>query len=64
MRLLITGAAGMLGRDLLAAAERAGHDTVALARADLDVTDGAAARSAVVDAYPDVVLNCAAWTGV
>jgi len=37
MRLLVTGAAGMLGTDVVAAA--AGHDVVALARADLDITD-------------------------
>ena len=33
MRLLVTGAAGMLGRDVVAAAESAGHDVIALARA-------------------------------
>jgi dTDP-4-dehydrorhamnose reductase len=64
MRLLITGAAGMLGRDVVAAAIRAGHDPIALARRDLDVADPAAVRSAVADARPDAVVNCAAWTDV
>src|SRR3954463_7287183 len=45
MRLLVTGAAGMLGRDVAAAAESAGHDVIALARADLDITDAAAVRA-------------------
>jgi dTDP-4-dehydrorhamnose reductase len=62
MRLLVTGAAGMLGTDLVAAA--AGHDVIALARADLDVTDPAAVAAAVDGARPDVVVNCAAWTDV
>jgi dTDP-4-dehydrorhamnose reductase len=55
MRLLVTGAAGMLGRDVVAAANNAGHDVVAVSRADLDITDAAAARAAVLDARPDAV---------
>jgi dTDP-4-dehydrorhamnose reductase len=64
MRLLVTGAAGMLGRDVVAAAGDAGHEVVALARADLDITDADAVRSAVLAARPDAVINCAAWTDV
>ena len=64
MRLLITGAAGMLGTDLAAAAERAGHEVVALARADLDILDAAAVRAAVTGSRPDAVVNCAAHTDV
>src|SRR3954467_10287901 len=64
MRLLVTGAAGMLGRDVVAAAESAGHDVIALARADLDITDADAVRAAVADARPDAVVNCAGWTDV
>jgi dTDP-4-dehydrorhamnose reductase len=63
-RYLITGARGMLGRDVqaaLAAALGEGHVT-ALGRADLDITDAAACREAV--AGHDVVLNCAAYTAV
>ena len=62
MRLLVTGAAGMLGTDVVAAGS--GHDVVALARADLDVTDAEAVRAAVRDSRPDAVINCAAWTDV
>ncbi len=36
----------MLGRDVVAAAGDAGHEAVALARADLDITDAAAVRAA------------------
>ena len=61
MRLLVTGAAGMLGRDVVAAA---GGEVVALARADLDITDAAAVRAAVRDARPDAIVNCAGWTDV
>lgn len=64
MRLLVTGAEGMLGRDVASAAAAAGYDLTALARADLDITDAAAVATAVKTAGPDVVLNCAAWTDV
>jgi dTDP-4-dehydrorhamnose reductase len=64
MRLVITGAAGMLGQDLAAAAKDAGHDVVAFAHADLDIAGRAAADEAVRGAGPDVVFNCAAWTDV
>ena len=64
MRLLVTGAAGMLGHDVVAAATRAGHDTIALARRDLDITDPGAVRAAMAAHAPDAVVNCAAWTDV
>jgi dTDP-4-dehydrorhamnose reductase len=64
MRLLVTGAAGMLGRAVVAAAEGAAHDVTALTRRDLDITDPDAVRAAVADARPDAVINCAAWTDV
>ena len=64
MRLLVTGAAGMLGLDVVAAAERAGHDVVALARRDLDIADPGAVRAAVARHRPRAVVNCAAWTDV
>ena len=54
----------MLGRDVVAAAESAGHDVIALARADLDITDADAVHAAIADARPDAVINCAAWTDV
>ena len=64
MRLLVTGAAGMLGQDVIAAAERAGHAVVGLGRAELDICDAAAVAGAVRAAAPDAVVNCAAWTDV
>jgi dTDP-4-dehydrorhamnose reductase len=64
MRLLVTGAAGMLGHDLTAAAARAGHEVTPLSRRELDVRDAAAVHAAVAAARPDAVINCAAWTDV
>jgi dTDP-4-dehydrorhamnose reductase len=64
MKLLVTGAAGMLGRDVMLAAGNAGHDVVGFGRAELDVADAAAVEKKVDLERPDVVINCAAWTDV
>jgi dTDP-4-dehydrorhamnose reductase len=64
MRILITGAGGMLGQDVHKAAVAAGHEPIALARADLDITDADAVTRAVAQARPGAVINCAAWTKV
>lgn len=64
MRILITGAAGMLGSDVRAAALAAGHEPLALSRSALDITDASAVDAAVADRRPDAVINCAAWTDV
>ena len=64
MRILITGAAGMLGLDVQRAAEQEGYETVPLTRSQLDVTDPATVAGAVGGADADVVINCAAWTNV
>ncbi len=64
MRILITGGGGMLGLDVQRAAEEAGHEPIALTRAQLDITDRAAVMDAVAGAGVDAVVNCAAWTDV
>ncbi|MEV7524698.1 dTDP-4-dehydrorhamnose reductase [Streptomyces sp. NPDC091371] len=61
-RWLVTGAAGMLGRDVLAVLGEEGIEAVGLGRTDLDITDRAAVRAAVEGVA--VVVNCAAWTDV
>ncbi|MEV6473120.1 dTDP-4-dehydrorhamnose reductase [Streptomyces sp. NPDC051657] len=63
-RWLITGASGMLGRELTPLLARRGATVTALVRGDLDITDGAAVRSALAHHRPTVVVNCAAWTAV
>jgi dTDP-4-dehydrorhamnose reductase len=64
MKLLVTGAAGMLGRDVVLAAGNAGHDVVGFGRTELDVTDAAALERKFEAERPDVAINCAAWTDV
>ncbi|MDX1420980.1 MAG: dTDP-4-dehydrorhamnose reductase [Rubricoccaceae bacterium] len=62
MKLLVTGAGGMLGRALAEEAE--GVELVALDRAGLDVTDAEAVRRAVGQHAPAAVVNAAAYTAV
>ncbi|GGN33443.1 dTDP-4-dehydrorhamnose reductase [Actinoplanes campanulatus] len=63
LRWLITGAGGMLGRDLQTVLAETGETAVVAAtRADLDITDPVEVRDAVAGA--DIVLNAAAWTNV
>ncbi len=64
MKLLVAGAAGMLGRDVMLAAGNAGHDVVGFGRAELDITDPPALEKKFDLERPDVVINCAAWTDV
>jgi dTDP-4-dehydrorhamnose reductase len=59
VKLVVTGAGGMLGREVVRAA--AEHEVLALAHAELDITDEEAVTAAVKDC---VVINCAGFTDV
>jgi dTDP-4-dehydrorhamnose reductase len=63
MRVLILGAGGMLGHDLLATAPQ-DLDLFPFARGSLDITDTRAVAAAVADARPKVIINAAAYTAV
>jgi dTDP-4-dehydrorhamnose reductase len=64
MKLLVTGAQGMLGHDVRRVGERAGHELILVDLPELDITD----ERAVVGFYererPEATINCAAWTDV
>ncbi|MEO6318736.1 MAG: dTDP-4-dehydrorhamnose reductase [Acidimicrobiales bacterium] len=64
MRILITGAAGQLGTDLVRHCTDAGDEVVACGRAELDLTDRDSIYAAVTSVGPDVVVNSGAWTAV
>ncbi|MEJ7656024.1 MAG: dTDP-4-dehydrorhamnose reductase [Thermoleophilaceae bacterium] len=64
MKVLVTGAAGMLGQEVVRAGEAAGHEVIGLRRGELDVTDVEAVRRRVDSERPGAVVNCAAYTNV
>jgi dTDP-4-dehydrorhamnose reductase len=69
LRLLVTGAAGMLGHDVQRAGERSGHELVLVDLPEIDITDAAAVDELLdrLSAEPgglDAIVNCAAWTDV
>jgi dTDP-4-dehydrorhamnose reductase len=62
VKVLVTGAGGQLGLDLVDAF--ADHDVVGLTRGELDITDEAAVATAVDALRPGLVINAAAATDV
>jgi dTDP-4-dehydrorhamnose reductase len=64
MRVLVTGAGGQVGRDVVLACAGAGDDVVACTRAELDVTDRGAVLGALLSVRPHAVIHTAGWTAV
>jgi dTDP-4-dehydrorhamnose reductase len=64
MRVLITGAAGMVGRALAEYCRALGDEVSAFDSKALDITDERVVREAFLSLRPEAVVNCAAWTDV
>jgi dTDP-4-dehydrorhamnose reductase len=64
MRVLVTGANGQLGHDVVNTCTRSGDEVFGLARTSLDVTSRDAVLGALTTLRPDAVIHCAAWTAV
>ncbi|HEX2093112.1 MAG TPA: dTDP-4-dehydrorhamnose reductase [Longimicrobiaceae bacterium] len=64
MKVLVTGAGGMLARSLVPHLRSRGHEVVALDRNALDVTDPVAVDTRISLEQPDAVVQCAAYTAV
>ena len=58
MKILITGAAGLVGSHLARRLAR-DHEVLALTHSDLDITDRATVRRYVANAQPELIINCA-----
>lgn len=64
LKLLVTGAAGQLGVDVVAHAVAVGDDVIGVAHHQLDITDGEAVHELMLATRPDAVINAAAYTAV
>lgn len=65
MKVLVTGAGGQLGSEIVRNFEGVpAHEVVACDHRSLDVTDRDAVLAAIAAERPDAVVNCAAWTAV
>lgn len=64
MKLLVTGAGGMLGQAVVPCLESRGHSVAAMPKEQMDVTNYAQVLDAVGEAKPDLVIHLAAFTKV
>lgn len=64
MKILITGAGGLVGRALTEHCRAQGDEVFAYDHQSLDITDPQKVDAIVVERRPDAVINCAAWTAV
>jgi len=64
VKVLITGASGMLGTDMVAEFHRRGFAVAAMDRNSLDITVLEQVRRVVGDISPRIIVNCAAYTDV
>lgn len=64
MKILVTGAKGMLGQDLCPILEDEGHEVVETDSKTLDITDFKKIKEVLNIEMPDLVIHCAAYTNV
>lgn len=62
--IVVTGADGQLGREVVPALRRIGRDVRGFSRGELDVADRASLDRLLEECRPELVVNCAAWTAV
>jgi dTDP-4-dehydrorhamnose reductase len=64
MKILVTGANGMVARATVAHCASIGDDVIALTREELDISDHRIVFETIENTKPDSVINCAAYTNV
>lgn len=64
MKVLVTGASGQLGYDVVRELEKRGHEAVGVSSKEMDITDQVQVEKMIREANVDVVMHGAAYTAV
>lgn len=64
MRILVTGAEGQLGSDVVSELMKRGHHPVGVDVDTMDITKTHLVNKVIEDIRPEAVVHCAAWTAV
>ncbi len=64
MKILVTGAKGLLGTDLVPVLKASGHEILATDIEELDITDLDQVMALISAEKPEIIINCAAYTQV
>ncbi len=64
VKVLVTGANGQLGYDMLKKLNEVGIETIASTREDFDLTDYDSTNAYIKSCKPDIIIHCAAYTAV
>ncbi len=66
MRVLVTGASGLLGKEVVSSLEYSGHEPIAVTHDDFDITNPVSSGRILAEEFGklNAVINCAAYTKV
>lgn len=64
MKILVTGAKGQLGQDVVRIFSEKGHDVLGCSSQELDITNQQQCESVILGYLPDAIIHCAAYTAV
>lgn len=64
MKIIVTGAKGQLGHDVVIELNKRGHDTIGIDKEEMDITSYDKVSKYLKQAQADAIIHCAAYTAV